>query len=144
MNDNAATVMAMYEAFGRGDIESILGSMSEDIAFDQGIRDTGLAYLQPGVGTDHVREFFGHLGRTLEYTVFEPGEPCVGTDTVMVPIVEEARNLRTGAMIPRDTFVHLWRFGSDGKAKEFRHIGDFATHERAAKAAKAAKAPLSA
>lgn len=135
MGTNADTVMGMYAAFGRGDVEHILGQMRDDVRWDQGLRDTGLDYLVPGSGKDHVARFFGALAGSVEFTLFEPGTPCEGGDTVMVAVREVARNLGTGAEIPEDVFVHIWTFDGDGKVASFRHVGDLATHEAAARAA---------
>ena len=138
MSSNAETVMGMYEAFGRGDVAHILEQMTDDVQWDHGLRDTGLPYLQPGSGKDHVVAFFGALGANVEFTTFEPGQPCASDDTVMVAIREIGRNLTTGAPIEEDLYVHIWTFDADGKVVSFRHVGDLARHEAAARAAAAA------
>ena len=132
MADHARTVQDIYEAFGRGDVPFILERLDEDIVWDEGIRDTGLAYLRPGHGRDHVGEFFGALATTVRFDVFEPVSICVGGDTVTAIIREAGQNIQSGRNIDQDLVVHVWTFGSDGKVASFRHIGDFALHERAA------------
>jgi quercetin dioxygenase-like cupin family protein/ketosteroid isomerase-like protein len=131
MDRNAQTVMAIYDAFGRGDVPGILAHLDGDVSWDEGIRPTTVPYLQPGRGLDHVVGVLGCLASTLAFDVFEPGPACSGDDTVMVPVRERARNLVTGIEIPEDTAVHLWRFGGDGKVAAFRHLGDWTPHERA-------------
>lgn len=134
MNSNVDTVMAMYAAFGRGDVAFILDQMDDDVRWDHGIRDTGLSYLRPGTGKQHVAGFFTELVSQVEYTTFEPQTPCAGGDTVMVAVREVARNITTGSEIPDDVFVHIWTFRPDGKVVSFRHVGDWSTHEAAARA----------
>lgn len=134
MSNNTDTVMSIYAAFGRGDIAFILDRMADDIEWDQGVRDTGLSYAQPGVGKQHVVKFFTELASQVEFTTFEPQTPCASGDTVMVAVRECARNIVTGAEIPEDLAVHIWKFGSDGTAVSFRHVTDWATHEAAARA----------
>ena len=140
MNSNTDTVMSIYAAFGRGDVAFILDQLDDDIQWDQGVRDTGLSYLRPGVGKEHVVRFFTELASQIELTTFEPQMPCASDDTVMVAVRETARHLRTGAEIPEDLAVHIWRFGTDGKVVSFRHVADWATHEAAARSVPATAA----
>lgn len=132
MGQHAQTVQEIYEAFGRGDVPFILERLQDDISWDQGIRDTGLSYLQAGTGLDHVHRFFQELGSTVRFDVFEPVAMCTGADHVMVAVREQGENLQTGGTIEEDLAVHVWTFGPDGKVASFRHVGDFALHERAA------------
>ncbi len=140
MSNNTDTVMSVYAAFGRGDVAFILDQLDDDIQWDQGVRETGLSYLQPGVGKQHVVRFFTELASQVEFTTFEPQTPCAADDTVMVAVREQARNLTTGAEIPDDLAVHIWKFGPDGKAVSFRHVADWAAHEAAARSVPATAA----
>jgi quercetin dioxygenase-like cupin family protein/ketosteroid isomerase-like protein len=133
MNDNVGTVAGIYAAFGRGDIPWIIDQLADDVAWDIGLRDTGLSYLRPGYGKGHVLEFFGHVGADLEFSRFEPGTPCAGGDTVIVPVWIEGK-VTGGDAFPLAIEAHEWQFGADGKVTSFRHIGDWADHERAAAA----------
>lgn len=134
MGTNSETVMGIYAAFGRGDVDHIMSRLSDGVRWDEGIRDTGLPYLAEGRGKEHVARFFGAVAANIEFTAFEPGPPCEAGDTVMVAIREEARNIVTGLTIPADVYVHIWKFDVDGKVAALRHVGDFAMHERAARA----------
>jgi ketosteroid isomerase-like protein len=134
MNENTQTVMGIYEAFGRGDVEHILAQLADDVAWDQGIRPTGLDYLEPGVGKEHVARFFQRLTGQVEFTTFEPLALCSNDDTVIATVREAGRNILTGAPIAEDTVVHVFAFDDAGKVVSFRHIADFAHHEAAANA----------
>lgn len=133
MTTNSQTAMGMYAAFGRGDISHILDQMSDDIRWDHGLRQTDLPYLQPGTGKDAVAAFFTALAENIEFTTFEPAPPCASDDMVIVAVREIGRNRVTGAAIDDDISVHIWTFGADGKAVEFRHVFDMARHEAAAR-----------
>ena len=61
MADHAATVATMYEAFGRGDVDSILEHLSDDVEWEGGVRDTGLDYLRER----HGKQEGGLAGRSL-------------------------------------------------------------------------------
>jgi len=133
MTTNTDTVMGVYAAFGRGDVAHILDQLADDIAWDHGIRANDLPYLQPRTGKEQVAKFFPDLAENIEFTMFEPGQPCDGGDTVMVAVREVARNLKTGAVIPEEISVHIWTFDQDGKLAKFRHVIDIAVHEAAAR-----------
>lgn len=130
MSTNIDTVLAIYDAFGRGDVATILGYLDDDVEWDLAARETPVPYLQAGHGKDHVLSFFGKLAATFNITSFAPGTPCAGGDLVLVPIVI-AGNIVGGGDIPSNLEAHMWRFGTDGKVVGFDHIGDFAIHEDA-------------
>jgi quercetin dioxygenase-like cupin family protein len=123
----------MYEAFGRGDVGSILDHLADDVEWDVGKRDTGLPYLRERRGIEEVAGFFADLAANLELTRFEPEALCDGGSVVAVPVVHAGRAIG-GGEVPPTQEVHLWRFGPDGKVTSFEHILDLAVHERAAAA----------
>lgn len=133
MADNVGTVTAVYEAFGRGDAAWIIDQLDDNVMWDGGVRDSGLAYLRAGQGKEHVAEFFGHLASTLEFTHFEPLAMCDGGDVVSVPVRHAGRIIGGGEIAMTDE-VHVWRFNNEGKVVEFNHFLDIAIHERAAAA----------
>lgn len=131
MADNVSTVAEIYEAFGRGDVETILGHLADDVVWDGGKRDTGLAYLRERRGKDEVAGFFGDLVANLELTQFEPEAICDGGSVVAVPVLHAGRVVG-GGEVPPTQEVHVWRFGPDGKVTGFEHQLDVAVHEQAA------------
>jgi uncharacterized protein len=46
MSDNLKTVQAMYEAFGRGDVPSILERLDDDVVWEEGGLDHGVPWLR--------------------------------------------------------------------------------------------------
>lgn len=130
MADNVGTVADIYAAFGRGDVPWILEHLADDVSWDEDVRDAGLPYVRGGRGHAHVGEFFQRLAATLQLTAFEPGALCDGGDTVVVPVWMEGRIIG-GGEIGRNLEAHEWTFAADGKVASFRHIGDWAMHERA-------------
>ncbi len=81
---NLATVQEIYQAFGRGDVGSILERLSGDVQWDQGIRQTDLPYLQPSRGHQAVIEFFTALAANVAFDVFEPQLFTANAEAVMV------------------------------------------------------------
>jgi ketosteroid isomerase-like protein len=127
--DLAAVVGSIYAAFGRGDVSSILDRLADDVDWEHGIRATDVPWLQPGRGHDHVAAFFTALGEAVEFQLFEPVTIAASGSDVVSVIREAATVRRTGRAIPEDLYVHVWRFGPDGKVVSFRHVGDFHRHE---------------
>ena len=128
---NVATVMAMYEAFGRGDVGFILDNLDDDVEWDHGQGDHGIPWLRPRRGRDDVAGFFAVLGESLAFEVFEPREPLTNGNQVVVPVRAKARVLATGRYIDEDPELHLWTFGADGRVTGFRHFADTAAHAAA-------------
>ena len=124
---NVATVMAMYEAFGRGDVEFIVDQLDDDVAWEQHANDHGIPYLVPGRGHDHVRDFFRQLTEHADLELFEPGRPLVSENQVAVPVRARGRVRATGKVFEDDPEIHLWTFGADGKVVAFKHLAD--THQ---------------
>jgi len=131
MSDNVRTVAEIYEAFGKGDVGSILERLDDDIVWDAGIRDTGLPYLRERHGKAEVAGFFADLAANLELTRFEPEALCDGGSIVAVPVLHAGRIIG-GGEVPPIQEVHIWRFGPHGKVTSFAHILDLAVHEHAA------------
>ncbi len=127
---NAAVVREIYDAFGRGDVASILERLDDDVAWEAGARDTGIAYLRPRRGLAEVAAFFGDLLGNLELTHFEPEAICDGGDVVMAT-VRHAGRITGGGEVPLTQEAHEWRFGPAGRVISFRHLFDYAIHEQA-------------
>lgn len=124
---NLATVGAVYEAFGRGDVPAILDLLADDIEWERHGTGHGVPWLEPGTGRDHVGRFFQLLAENLEFLRFEPQAPLVGEGMVAVPVLVECRVLHNDAVF-EDYDVHVWWFDADGTVVAFRHLVDSAKH----------------
>jgi len=133
MADNVSTVMAIYEAFGRGDVPAILEHLSEDVAWEKDQRDTTVPWLQRRQGRQGAAEFFQSVADEVDIELFEPaGEPMAGEHTVAVPIRFKARAKRNGAVVGRGELqMHLWWFDDAGQVTGFRHVNDLTADEQA-------------
>lgn len=127
---NVATVRAMYEAFGRGDIPAILECLADDVDWEAGrVEDHGVPWLRQGQGKAHVVSFFETLG-AIEFKRFEPKTVMGDGDTVLAVIELEAVVTATGATL-EDLEVHVWTFNADGSVRSLRHVVDTVVHARA-------------
>lgn len=125
-----ATVTAIYEAFGRGDIETILGLLAADVSWDADWADnfaqrTPLGHFAPRRGHDGVLEWFGAL---RDYTVNEIQlvDLMSGTNTVVAQVTVDLSTPSGGRL--RDEELHLWTIGPDGLVTALRHYIDTAKH----------------
>jgi ketosteroid isomerase-like protein len=122
---HVATVQAIYEAFGRGDVPAILDRLDENVEWDRDAVDHGIPWLVPRHGRAQVGEFFASLA-AIEIRRFEPFAFLQDETRVAVMIRLEAA-VRATSRTVRDLEVHLWTFGEGGRVKAFRHLVD--THQ---------------
>ncbi len=118
---NLATIGAVYEAFGRGDVPFILDQLAADVVWET-LPGYGVPYLEPGRGRDHVAGFFSALG-ALTFHGFEVRNLLAGGDQVAAIVHLDATVQATGVRVA-DLEVHLWTFGPDGTVTEFSHVLD--------------------
>lgn len=130
----AATVAAIYEAFGRGDVATFLSFLADDVRWDADWADNwavnaGPTHLRPRQGHAGVMEFLGVLGG---FTVHELRvlDLLVSDRQVVAEIVIEFETPDGGRL--RDEELHRWTFGPDGKVVSLRHYVDTAKHLAAA------------
>lgn len=122
MSNNVSILQSMYEAFGRGDVPTILGNLRPDVTWEQGTVDHGIPWLKPRTGPAEVAGFFEALG-ALDFKHFEPYAFLEGPDTVAVLCRTEIVVKATGRTF-RDVEVHLWGFDREGRVASFRHFVD--------------------
>ncbi len=118
---NVKLVQEIYAAFLRGDIETVLGSISDDIVFTiPGPPQMPTAGTWRGLAG--MREFFAKLAESVEFTAFNPREYIGSGDRVIV-LGDYAARLRGNNKNASSEWVMAWRL-RDGKAVEFREYND--------------------
>ena len=128
------SVSAMYDAFGRGDVDAILSHLSEQITWD--VTDepwtphgAGVPWLAPRRGHREVAEFFAIVS-TWNYERFEVLDMLV-SDTQVAAEIRMTAKLPSGAHIDEEV-IHLWTFNPDGKVIRLRRMLDTAANIDAA------------
>jgi ketosteroid isomerase-like protein len=125
-SDNVATVKAIYQAFGKGDVPAILEQLTPDVAWDPDGVDHGIPWLTPRRGRDGVAAFFASL-TALEFEDFQVVH-VVGDETLVAAVVAVSARVKATGRSFRDTAeVHLWRFDAQGRVTSMRHAVD--THQ---------------
>ncbi len=129
MNDNLATVSAIYEAFGKGDVPTILSHLSEDVVWeawaDNWAQKAGVPWMAPRRGREGALEFFKVVGQ-FDVKDFRILSIMAGNNQVAVEFVFEA--VVPGGGHYRDEEMHLWTFNDQGQVIRLRHYLDTAKH----------------
>lgn len=131
MTQPSKTVEAIYAAFGRGDIPTILSALREDVKWEHDAADHGIPWLTPRQGRAAVGAFFEAL-RALDIRRFEPRRILTDGSMVVAVIHVEVGVRATGRSF-NDVELHLWTFDAQGKVARFRHVVDTHQHWLAAR-----------
>lgn len=133
---NTQSVTAMYDAFGRGDVDGILSHLSEEITWD--VTDepwtphtAEVPWLLPRRGHEQVAEFFAIVS-AWNYERFDVLDMLV-SDTQVAVEIRMTAELPNGSHIDEEV-IHLWTFGPDGKVVKLRRMLDTAANIDAARA----------
>lgn len=127
---NLDAVKKVYDAFAKGDIPTVLGSLSADIDWTEA---EGFPYAGTYHGPRAVLEgVFMRLGSEWEGFAAVPHEFIDGGDTVVSLGKYSGTYKRTGKSFQAD-FAHVWKM-SDGKAIRFVQYVDTLVVHRALQA----------
>jgi ketosteroid isomerase-like protein len=130
---NLRVVAGIYEAFGRGAIDEVLGAYRDDVELEPGLGRDVAPWIRPGKGLDAAAAFFGALAEHLRFEHFEPLRFFAAGDEVLVTVREHLVVRATGKAIHEDPGVHLWRLDEDGRVASMRHVADTQMHHDAAR-----------
>jgi uncharacterized protein len=119
--ENVKFVKEIYGAFLRGDIPSVLSTMSDDVDFFEPGEG---AYPTSGHrrGLAEMREFFRILDETTKFETFEPREYIAQGDKVVVLGTYTGIAKPTGRRFGMD-WAMVWTI-RDGKAVKFHEYTD--------------------
>jgi ketosteroid isomerase-like protein len=125
---NIKTITTVYEAFGRGDVASILGAVTDDVDWAAETTSTAAPWYGVRHGKDAVADFFTAFGGAMEVEEFSPVS-FAGNDTDVLTVVRfAARSRATGKTAVMDLH-HFFRF-RDGKIAYYRGTEDTAQVEK--------------
>ncbi|HEX5110783.1 MAG TPA: nuclear transport factor 2 family protein [Vicinamibacterales bacterium] len=130
---NLEIVRRGYEAFGRGDIETLLSLLDENIEWrTPGPPDLPTAGVRRG--RQEVGAFFAVLNQTFDIQRFEPQTFLTGGDRVVVLGTDTALVKATGKLLVDEPWAHVFTV-KDGRIvgfQEYLDTGTFVTEFRAA------------
>ena len=120
--ENVELMRGLYEAFGRGEVETVLQSMDEGIEWHEA-ENFLYADRSPYVGPQAVLEgVFARLGEDWEYFEVRPDELLDAGDRVVALGHYSAKHNATGKEV-RPHFAHVWTL-RDGKVTSFHQYTD--------------------
>lgn len=103
------TVQEIYAAFSRGDVETILSKLTDDVDWSTESSQAIAAWHGRCNGKAEVPRFFDGIGKTLEVTEFTPLSFAANGTDVFVAITFGATSRETGKSLTM-TLHHWWRF----------------------------------
>lgn len=124
MSEHVNTIKRMYEAFGRGDMGTILANVSEQTEWDFNVAQSDVPWHAPVKGKAALPRFFEAFGQ-VQLTQFEPRAFLTNDDCVATLLHIEYTVKKTGRKVAQDQ-IHLWRFDTSGKVAWMRHFEDTA------------------
>jgi uncharacterized protein len=126
---NIATVKSFYEAFGRGDVGTILAGLTEDVDWAADTSSTAAPWYGVRHGKDQVTAFFTDFGTAMEVQEFTPVAYAANDDDVMAVVEFRGTSRATGKSVAMNLH-HYFRF-RDGQVAFYRGTEDTAQTEAA-------------
>ncbi len=130
MNHALGTLGSVYAAFARGDIDTIIAAMADDVKWehwqDNRAQQAGVNWLQPRQGKEGARAFFASLA-PFEFPQFDILSMMTGGNKVAVEVELTVFVPTLNARVKEEE-IHLWTFNDDGKISHFRHYLDTEKH----------------
>jgi ketosteroid isomerase-like protein len=120
--NNLAAAKALYDAFGRGDVQAILDGCSPNIVWHSGGTREDFPVFGVRKGLDGVKSFFKDVAENNQFSKFEPREFLVSGDKVVVIGFYAMKQAKTGKALESD-WAHIFTF-SGGKLVAWRELND--------------------
>ena len=120
--ENVRIARQTYEAFGQGDVPSVLENFDPDVEWHaaEGLPWGGVHHGREAVAND----VFGALLAAFDDFALAPEQFIDSGDFVVALGRYSGRGKQSGKPVDA-AFAHVWEFG-DGKLKRFRHYADTA------------------
>jgi len=118
------TVERVYQAFGEGDLDTILGAMTEDVDWAAETSSTAAPWYGVRHGKDQVSSFFNEFGQTMEVEEFTPLSVAANDTDVFSVVRIRAKSRSTGRTLVNNLH-HFFRFRG-GKIAFYRGTEDTA------------------
>jgi uncharacterized protein len=122
---NIDTVKGMYEALARGDIDTILAALTDDVDWATDAASLAAPWYGPRRGKDAVRRFFDSIAQTGPITEFTPVSYASNGDGDVMVLIRYAFTVTATGKHVAMNMHHYFRF-RDGKACYVRSVEDTA------------------
>ena len=122
--DNVSLLKGLYDAFGRGDIPTVLGAMGPGIKWYESESNPYMASGEAWVGPDAVLNLFMKLGGEWDRFSIHPKTFHGAGDSVVVEARQTGTYKATGKSLDAQV-CHIWDL-KDGKVTRFQQYVDTA------------------
>jgi ketosteroid isomerase-like protein len=120
--ENIATIKALYEAFGRGDVDTILENLTDDVDWASEAAGDDAPWWGERHGKEETSGFFQGIAETVDVTEFTPLAFTASENEVMTRVRYGSR-AKAGGPATTTNLHHYWRF-RDGKVEYYRGSED--------------------
>ena len=121
---NIEVIESVYEAFGRGDVEFIVGCVTEDVDWSSDTASDAAPWYGVRRGREGIGSFFADFGGTMDVEDFTPLTFAANDDDVLTVVRFRATSRATGKTIAMH--LHHWFRFRDGKIAYYRGTEDTA------------------
>jgi ketosteroid isomerase-like protein len=126
MNNNVQTMQSLYAAFGRGDIDAIVDSVTGDVSWGvDSVIANEIPWYRVRSGPDGVRDFFATLARDVEFPQFTPRLFVASDEDDVIVLVDFTYRMKKNGRTASLTSVHCFKIRG-GKVSRFRAFEDTA------------------
>ena len=123
---NTETIQSLYAAFGRGDVQTILGHLADNVDWDNSrVASKECPWNANFSSKAHLPGFFKAVGDNLDLPGFDPHTFVESGNHVVVLLRIEGRVKKNGHAFKNDA-VHVWTFNNHGLVSTYRHYNDTA------------------
>lgn len=122
---NIETVKAIYEAFGRGDVDAILERCTDDVDWAADVADEVAPWHGVKHGKAELPGFFAGIAQTGPVTEFTPLGFAGNDDGEVMVFLRYAFTVSATGKSVATNLHHYWRF-ADGKVAYYRGSEDSA------------------
>ena len=120
--ENLATIKGIYEAFGKGDVETILGAVADDVEWAVDAEPVAPWYGERS-GKDGVASFFADLAGGTEVQDFAV-EGMGASDNEVFAFLRFAVRMNATGRKASFHLHHYFRFNGEGKVEYYRGSED--------------------
>ena len=123
---NTEVVQALYAAFMRGDLSTILTMVSETVSWDNSrVASKECPWNGDFSGRSQLPGFFKAVGDNFAFTMFEARSFVASGNDVVALLRLESTLIKNGRPLVNDV-VHVWSLDDDGLVTSYRHFNDTA------------------
>jgi len=116
------TIEAVYEAFGRADLDGVLAHLADDVDWAAEASSESAPWYGSYQGKAEVPRWFQALGTSAEITEFTVIS-LTSNDTDVMAVVRIGYTVRSTGKHVEQNLHHWWRF-ADGKIVMYRGLDD--------------------